>query len=84
MTLQPIITTRLYQQVAEQIAKLIHSSHWRLGERLPAEREMAQSLGVIRPKVREAQVARKLQGLVEVRTGLVFMSRRLHPNPWPS
>jgi GntR family transcriptional repressor for pyruvate dehydrogenase complex len=69
MTLQPIVTTRLYQQVAEQIVQLIRAEHWRVGERLPAERDMAQSLGVSRPTVREALVALELQGLVEVRTG---------------
>lgn len=69
MSLQPIVTTRLYQQVAEQIAQLIQSKHWRPGERLPAERDMAKSLGVSRPTVREALVALELQGLVEVRTG---------------
>ena len=69
MTLQPVSTIRLYQQVAEQIAQLIRDKHWKVGDRLPAERDMAQSLGVSRPTVREALVALELQGLVEVRTG---------------
>lgn len=68
-SLQPIVTKRLYQQVADQIARLIREKHWEEGERLPAERDMAKSLGVSRPTVREALVALKLQGLVEVRTG---------------
>ncbi|MCJ7683853.1 MAG: GntR family transcriptional regulator, partial [Desulfobacteraceae bacterium] len=69
MTLHPVSTIRLYQQVAEQIAQLIRVKHWKVGDRLPAERDMAQSLGVSRPTMREALVALELQGLVEVRTG---------------
>jgi DNA-binding FadR family transcriptional regulator len=69
MSLQPIVTKRLYQQVAEQIAKLIREKHWDHGDRLPAERDMAKSLGVSRPVLREALVALELQGFVEVRTG---------------
>lgn len=69
MTLQPVSTIRLYQQVAEQITQLIRDKDWNVGDRLPTERDMAQSLGVSRPTVREALVALELQGLVEVRTG---------------
>jgi DNA-binding FadR family transcriptional regulator len=81
MVLQPIITKRLYQQVAEQIVELIHNKHWGVGERLPAERNMAQSLGVSRPTVREALIALELQGLVEVRTGAGVYVRGTTPEP---
>jgi len=39
------------------------------GSRLPAERELAQQLGVSRPSVREAIIALEVEGLVEVRVG---------------
>lgn len=81
MTLQPVSNKRLYQQVAEQIAKLIQNKVWETGERLPAEREMAQSLGVSRPTVREALVALELQGLVEVRTGTGIYVKADKPEP---
>lgn len=81
MALQPITTKRLYQQVAEQIAELIRDKHWGTGERLPSERDMAQSLGVSRPTVREALVALELQGLVEVRTGAGVYVRSTIPEP---
>lgn len=81
MTLQRVVTTRLYQQVAEQIAQLIRTGHWREGDRLPAERDMAQSLGVSRPTVREALVALELQGLVEVRTGAGVYVKSGTPEP---
>ncbi len=69
MPLQTIETKRLYQQVADQIAELIGEGEWQPGDRLPAEREMAQKLGVSRPTVREAMIALELLGMIEVRTG---------------
>jgi DNA-binding FadR family transcriptional regulator len=69
MSLQAIDTPKLYQRVADQIVNLILKGHWREGERLPAEREMAKQLGVSRPTVREAVIALELLGLVEVKTG---------------
>ncbi len=81
MSLQPIVTTRLYQQVAEQISQLIQSKHWSEGARLPAERDMAKSLGVSRSTVREALVALELQGLVEVRTGAGVYVRAANKEP---
>jgi DNA-binding FadR family transcriptional regulator len=81
MTLQPVTNVRLYQQVAEQISQLICTKHWRVGDRLPAERDMAQSLGVSRPTVREALVALELQGLVEVRTGAGVYVKATAPEP---
>jgi GntR family transcriptional repressor for pyruvate dehydrogenase complex len=44
-------------------------ANFRAGTRLPAERELAQQLGVSRPSVREALIALEVEGLVEVRMG---------------
>ncbi|MCK0196975.1 FadR family transcriptional regulator [Ancylobacter sp. 6x-1] len=60
---------RLYQQVADQIRRLIQSGHFTLGARLPAERELAQQLGVSRPSLREALIALEIDGTVEIRMG---------------
>ena len=69
MPFQPIDSKRLYEQVADQIGDLIRSGEFEAGRRLPAERDLAKSLGVSRPVVREAMVALEIAGLVEVRTG---------------
>ncbi len=69
MPFQPINSKRLYEQVADQIGDLIRSGEFEPGQRLPAERDLAKSLGVSRPVVREAMVALEIAGLVEVRTG---------------
>ncbi|MFO0989119.1 MAG: GntR family transcriptional regulator [Alphaproteobacteria bacterium] len=49
MPLQPIETRRLYRHIADQVAGLIARGEFPPGSRLPAERELAQILGVSRP-----------------------------------
>jgi DNA-binding FadR family transcriptional regulator len=60
---------RLYQQVADQIRQVIEASGFAPGTRLPAERELAQQLGVSRPSLREALIALEIEGVVETRMG---------------
>jgi len=69
MPIEVVSVQRLYQQVAEQVARLIAAKEFRPGDRLPPERDLARQFGVSRPTVREAMVALELAGLVEVRTG---------------
>ena len=61
--------TRVSQGVIEQVRDLITSGQLRSGDRLPAERELAQALSVSRSAVREAIRAMESLGLVEVRAG---------------
>ena len=79
MQLRAIEPQRLYQRVADQIASMIHAGHWRPDDRLPPERDLAATLAVSRPVVREAMVALELAGLVEVRTGSGCYVRRPTP-----
>lgn len=51
MDFPPIVNRRLYQQVAERIKRQIHSGAMSIGDRLPAEKELAQQVGVSRPTV---------------------------------
>src|ERR1700749_3490810 len=69
LSLDPIINKRLYQQVAERILRQIESGALSAGARLPAEKDLAQQLGISRPTVREALVALEIAGFVEIRTG---------------
>ncbi|HSV57428.1 MAG TPA: FadR/GntR family transcriptional regulator [Variovorax sp.] len=69
MPLQIVEPKRLYRQIAEQLRALIAKGEFAVGARLPAERDLAQQLGVSRPSVREALIALEVEGYVEVRTG---------------
>src|SRR5688572_9225134 len=60
---------RLYEQIARKLAKAIADGAYEVGQRLPSERELAQSFEVSRPTVREAIIALELDGLVDVRLG---------------
>jgi len=71
---------RLYEQIAQKLAKAIASGEYELGQRLPSERELAQSFGVSRPTVREAIIALELDELVDVRLGSgVYVANRQPP-----
>lgn len=61
--------TKLYQQLAASLEEAIAVRRYAVGERLPAERELAEDFGVSRPTVREAMLALEIRGLVEVRHG---------------
>jgi len=61
--------SRLYERVSDELARQIASGHYAIGQRLPAERQLAQTFGVSRPTVREAVIALEVDGLVEVRQG---------------
>ena len=60
---------KLYQQVADQIQELILTDSLRPGDRLPAERELAERMGVSRTVVREAFRVLCDRGLVKVKSG---------------
>ena len=67
---------RLYERIAHELAASIARGEYKVGQRLPSERDLAQAFGVSRPTVREAIIALELDGLVEVRTGTgVFVVR---------
>ena len=81
MPFQPVESQRLYERVAHQIGDLIRAGEFAPGDRLPAERDLAKTLGVSRPVVREAMIALEVTGLVEVRTGSGAYVRGKPPAP---
>jgi len=66
---RPVVRPRLYEQVAQQIVDWIAEAGLRAGDRLPAEREFAQDLGVSRATLGQALVALEVVGVVAVRHG---------------
>lgn len=65
----PIKSTRVYEQVIEQIKKMIMDGTLRKGDKLPTERDLAEQLQVSRASVREALRALEVIGLIESRQG---------------
>jgi GntR family transcriptional repressor for pyruvate dehydrogenase complex len=62
-------TSRLYEQIVQQIEESVLNGSLKPGDQLPAERELAQHLGVSRTAVREAVKALREKGLVEAYSG---------------
>ncbi|MCA9566463.1 MAG: FadR family transcriptional regulator [Myxococcales bacterium] len=67
--LKPIQKTSLATSVFEQVRDLILSGRLEPGEPLPAERQLAESLGVNRSAVREALKRLEQAGLITIQHG---------------
>lgn len=63
-------TRRGFEYIYEQIRNAVTEGKFRPGDRLPAEREMAQIFGVSRQGVREALRGLEMNGLIESRPGV--------------
>lgn len=69
VVLPQIESRRLYRQIAGIISAHIEAGDFPPGSLLPAERELAQQMGVSRASVREALIALEVEGRVMVRVG---------------
>ena len=69
MTVEPVRSTRIYEEIVRQVKLLIADGKLKSGDRLPPERELAEKFVVSRTSVREALRALESRGLVEIRAG---------------
>nr|AGU12228.1 FCD domain [uncultured organism] len=71
---------KLYRRIADSIAEAIESGQYKLGDRLPTERELAEQFGVSRPTLREAMIALEMLGMIEARHGLgIYVTGDVRP-----
>lgn len=66
---KPVKSKKIYEEVIEQIKKLIVDGKLQPGDKLLPERELAETLGVSRASVREAFSALQIMGIIEIRPG---------------
>jgi GntR family transcriptional regulator, transcriptional repressor for pyruvate dehydrogenase complex len=69
MDVEPIKSTRIYEEIVRQIKAMIGEGRLKSGDQLPPERELAEKFLVSRTSVREALRALESLGLVEIRPG---------------
>jgi DNA-binding FadR family transcriptional regulator len=69
MDFQPVLRRRLYQEVAENIERVIRDGDLAEGESLPSERELMDQFAVGRPAIREALLSLQQKGLILVGNG---------------
>lgn len=77
---EPIRKTRIYEEVAAQIQRLISDGRLKPGDRLPPERELAEAFSVSRTSVRDAIRVLEMMGLLEPRQGEGTLVRDLSPD----
>jgi DNA-binding FadR family transcriptional regulator len=66
---EAIQSERLYEKIVEQIQRRIMAGELKVGDQLPAERELAEQFRVSRTAVREAVRALSEKGFTQVRPG---------------
>ena len=65
----PIKTSKLSDEVYNQIVSLISCGKLKPGDKIPSERDLAADLGISRQSIREALNRAEVMGLLEVRQG---------------
>src|SRR5262245_43561797 len=68
-SLEPVRSTRIYEEIVRQIRALIADGRFKSGDRLPPERDLAERFRVSRTSVREAMRALESRGLIGIRPG---------------
>ena len=79
-TFTPVSVNKLYIQIYNQLYDAITSGKYRIGERLPSEKDLCAAFNVSRVPVREALSALELNGLVECMRGAGVYVRRTTPS----
>ncbi len=78
ITFEPVTTTSITRQIAEQIRQSILDGRLKADDRLPTEHELAEQFNVSRPTIREALKRLAAQNLIRSRrgpTGGTFVKR---------
>lgn len=68
-TMVPIKRTDIFQTIVKKLNELLDSGQLQIGDRLPAERELAELLGVSRTSIRQALKVLEASGRIETRVG---------------
>lgn len=64
-----LVSSRLYQEIGNELKSLLKVGTYKIGDRLPPERDIAETFGVSRTVVREALIMLELENLVTVKKG---------------
>lgn len=80
LEIAPVSKRALPEQIVRQLVGLVKSGQLKPGDRLPAERALAEELGVGRPTLREALRALQLLGILDIRHGGGVFVAELQPD----
>lgn len=66
---RPVKTKKVYEEIVEQVKRLIVDGKLQPGDKLLSERELSEELNVSRASVREAFSAMEMMGVITIRPG---------------
>lgn len=69
ISFNPVSSKKLYMQIYNQILSQIQTGTFKIGDKLPAERELCEQFGVSRAPIRQALSALELNGIIYSRQG---------------
>lgn len=75
----PVTSNKLYIQIYKQLYDAITEGRYKVGDKLPSEKELCQLFNVSRVPVREALCALELNGLVDSQQGVGVYVKELRP-----
>jgi DNA-binding FadR family transcriptional regulator len=70
LSFEPIHTRRVFEEICQRIREQLGAGALKPGDKLPAERELAQQLGVGRNALREALRSLEIAGILTLRKGV--------------
>lgn len=79
LNIRPIRTKKLYEEVTEELKRMIREGELKPGDRLASVKELAEAFNVGRSAVREALSALQAMGLIEMRQGEGTFVRNYDP-----
>ena len=83
MELKKPVRVSLSRQVLTAMESMIRSGKWKVGDRIPAEAELARAFSVSHNTIREALQSLIHMGMLEARPGDVAVSNRLKESELP-
>lgn len=75
ITFNPVSNKKLYIQIYNQILSEIQLGSFKVGDKLPSERELCAQFGVSRAPVRQALSALEMNGVIYSRQGKACLLR---------
>ena len=69
MNAQPVQIPSIPEAIVQRVVQMIGDGEWKAGDRLPAQRQLAQELGVSMASLREALQTLQGMGVLELRHG---------------
>ncbi|MCB0245489.1 MAG: FadR family transcriptional regulator, partial [Anaerolineae bacterium] len=68
-TFEPVRKSAIAEEISARLLSLIQEKQLKPGDKLPPERELAATMQVSRPSLREALRALSMMNVVEIRQG---------------